>query len=103
MSFENVIDRLLPWNRVDSAIKKLVEATPGPLCIACSGGPDSTLNEYRQSIEKDMALNRRFQPILVEQPSPEDTLKILEGLRPRYEAFHNVHYSEAILKEYSEW
>jgi tRNA(Ile)-lysidine synthetase, N-terminal domain/tRNA(Ile)-lysidine synthetase, C-terminal domain len=41
MSFENVIDRLLPWNRVDSAIKKLVEATPGPLCIACSGGPDS--------------------------------------------------------------
>lgn len=59
----------------------------------------TTLNEYRQSIEKDMALNRRFQPVLVEQPSPEDTLKILEGLKPRYEAFHNVHYSEAILKE----
>lgn len=59
----------------------------------------TTLNEYRQSIEKDMALNRRFQPVLVEQPSPEDTLKILEGLKPRYEAFHNVHYSDAILKE----
>ena len=59
----------------------------------------TTLNEYRQSIEKDMALTRRFQSVLVEQPSPEDTLKILEGIKPRYEAFHNVHYSEAILKE----
>ena len=59
----------------------------------------TTLDEYRKSIEKDMALNRRFQAVLVEQPSPEDTLKILEGLKPRYEAFHNVHYSEAILKE----
>ena len=59
----------------------------------------TTLNEYRQSIEKDMALNRRFQPVLVEQPSPDETLKILEGLKPKYEAFHHVHYSEEILKE----
>ena len=41
MSAENVIDRLLPWNRIDSDIKKLVETTSGPLCIGCSGGPDS--------------------------------------------------------------
>lgn len=41
MNAENIIHRLLPWNRVDSNIKRLVQVTPGPLCVACSGGPDS--------------------------------------------------------------
>lgn len=58
----------------------------------------TTLKEYRQYIEKDMALNRRFQAVFVEPPSTGDTLKILEGLRPRYEAFHNVRYSESVLQ-----
>ena len=65
--------------------------------LQCIGA--TTLDEYRKYIEKDMALNRRFQAILVEPPSSSDTLKILEGLRPRYEDFHNVHYSESILKQ----
>lgn len=58
----------------------------------------TTLKEYRQYIEKDMALNRRFQSIFVKPTSTTDTLKILEGLRPRYEAFHNVRYSESVLQ-----
>lgn len=65
--------------------------------IQCIGA--TTLSEYRKYIEKDTALNRRFQSILVEPPSSADTLKILEGLKSRYEAFHSVHYSESILKQ----
>ncbi len=59
----------------------------------------TTLDEYRRYIEKDSALERRFQPIIVDEPSPADTVKILEGLRPRYEAFHNVFISDEILKD----
>lgn len=65
--------------------------------MQCIGA--TTLEEYRRYIEKDMALNRRFQSILVEPTSEQETLKILEGLKPRYEVFHNVCYSEAILKQ----
>lgn len=65
--------------------------------IQCIGA--TTLNEYRLYIEKDMALNRRFQSILIDPSSAEDTLKILHGLKGRYEAFHNVHYPEAILDQ----
>lgn len=65
--------------------------------IQCIGA--TTLGEYRKYIEKDTALNRRFQSVLVEQPSSVETLKILEGLKPRYEEFHSVHYSESILKQ----
>ena len=50
----------------------------------------TTLNEYRKYIEKDSALERRFQPITVNEPSEEDTIKILQGLRDKYEAHHNV-------------
>ena len=58
----------------------------------------TTLNEYRKYIEKDAALERRFQPIIVEEPSVEDTEKILKGIRDKYEAHHNVKITdEAII------
>ena len=50
----------------------------------------TTLNEYRKYIEKDSALERRFSPVTVQEPAAEDTIKILEGLRDKYEAHHNV-------------
>ena len=50
----------------------------------------TTLNEYRKYIEKDSALERRFQPVIVEEPSLEDSIEILKGLRDKYEAHHNV-------------
>ncbi|MFO7152663.1 MAG: ATP-dependent Clp protease ATP-binding subunit [Bacillota bacterium] len=57
----------------------------------------TTLDEYRKHIEKDPALERRFQPILVEEPTVEDTVKILEGLRDKYEAHHRVKISDEAL------
>ncbi len=56
--------------------------------LHCIGA--TTLNEYRQYIEKDAALERRFQPVLVEEPTVEDTISILRGLKERYEVFHGV-------------
>ena len=58
----------------------------------------TTLNEYRRYIEKDSALERRFQPVMVEPPSLEDSLKILQGLRDRYEAHHKVKITDAALE-----
>ena len=58
----------------------------------------TTVSEYTKHIEKDGALNRRFQPILVEEPTEEETLAILKGLAHRYEAHHGVQYSEAALE-----
>jgi ATP-dependent Clp protease ATP-binding subunit ClpC len=57
----------------------------------------TTLDEYRKNIEKDAALARRFQPILVPEPTVDDTIAILRGLRDRYEAFHQVRYAEEAL------
>ncbi len=57
----------------------------------------TTLDEYRQNIEKDPALERRFQPVLVGEPSAEDTIAILRGLKGRYEAHHRVEISDAAL------
>jgi len=57
----------------------------------------TTLDEYRQHIEKDAALERRFQQVLVGEPSPEDTIAILRGLKGRYEAHHKVGISDAAL------
>src|SRR5205807_1936053 len=57
----------------------------------------TTLDEYRKHIEKDAALERRFQPVLVEQPSVEDTISILRGLRERYEVHHGVRIKDAAL------
>jgi ATP-dependent Clp protease ATP-binding subunit ClpC len=57
----------------------------------------TTLDEYRRYIEKDAALERRFQPILVPEPSVDDTIEILRGLRDRYEAHHGVRYTDEAL------
>ena len=53
----------------------------------------TTLNEYRKHIEKDTALERRFQPVVVEEPSLEDSVRIIEGIAPYYEAYHQVSVS----------
>jgi len=63
--------------------------------LHCIGA--TTLNEYRKYIEKDAALERRFQPIVVEEPSVEDTISILRGLRERYEAHHHVKIKDSAL------
>ena len=57
----------------------------------------TTLDEYRSNIEKDAALARRFQPVLVPEPSVEDTVAILRGLRDRYEAHHQVRFTDEAL------
>ncbi len=63
--------------------------------LHCIGA--TTLNEYRQYIEKDAALERRFQPVLVDEPSVEDTISILRGLKERYEVFHGVKIQDQAL------
>ncbi len=63
--------------------------------LHCIGA--TTLNEYRQHIEKDAALERRFQPVLVEEPTVEDTISILRGLKERYEVFHGVKIQDQAL------
>jgi len=64
--------------------------------IRCIGA--TTYEEYKNYFEKDRALNRRFQKIDVKEPSIEDTIKILKGLKSKYEEFHNVRYSEEAIK-----
>ena len=59
----------------------------------------TTFNEYRKHIEKDTALERRFQPVIVNEPSMEDTLKILKGIAHYYESFHGVKIPEGILRQ----
>jgi len=63
--------------------------------LQCIGA--TTLDEYHKYIEKDAALERRFAPIYVEEPSVEDTIKMLQGLRDRYEAHHKVRFSDEAL------
>jgi ATP-dependent Clp protease ATP-binding subunit ClpC len=58
----------------------------------------TTAEEYRKHIEKDSAFERRFQPVYISEPSPDDALRILEGLRGRYEKHHHVRYTDAALK-----
>ena len=58
----------------------------------------TTTNEYRKYIEKDAALERRFSPVMVNEPSEEDAVKILEGLRDKYEAHHNVKITDEAIK-----
>ncbi len=60
--------------------------------LHCIGA--TTLNEYREYIEKDQALERRFQPVLVDEPTVEDTISILRGLKERYEVYHGVKISD---------
>ena len=61
--------------------------------LHCIGA--TTLNEYRQYIEKDAALERRFQPVMVSEPTVEDTIAILRGLKERYEVYHGVKIQDA--------
>ncbi|MDW8365530.1 MAG: Clp protease N-terminal domain-containing protein, partial [Abditibacteriales bacterium] len=63
--------------------------------LHCIGA--TTLDEYRKNIEKDAALERRFQPVLVDQPSVEDTISILRGLKERYEVHHGVRIKDSAL------
>ena len=63
--------------------------------LHCIGA--TTLNEYRQYIEKDAALERRFQPVMVDEPTVEDTISILRGLKDRYEVYHGVKITDSAL------
>ena len=63
--------------------------------LHCIGA--TTLDEYRQYIEKDAALERRFQPVLVDEPTVEDAISILRGLKERYEVFHGVKITDSAL------
>ena len=63
--------------------------------LHCIGA--TTLNEYRKYVEKDAALARRFQPILVQEPTVEDTISILRGIREKYELHHGVRISDSSL------
>ena len=63
--------------------------------LHCIGA--TTLNEYRKYIEKDAALERRFQPVMVDEPSVEDTISILRGLKERYEVHHGIRIKDAAL------
>lgn len=64
--------------------------------LQCIGA--STLDEYRMYIEKDGALDRRFQKVMIDPPTPEETIQILMNIKSRYEEFHNVDYSEEAIK-----
>lgn len=63
--------------------------------LHCIGA--TTLDEYRKYIEKDQALERRFQPVMVDEPSVEDTISILRGIKERYEVYHGVKITDAAL------
>lgn len=65
------------------------------VCLQCIGA--TTLDEYRKHIEKDPALERRFQPVLVPEPTVEETIEILKGLRERYEIHHKLRYTDEAL------
>jgi ATP-dependent Clp protease ATP-binding subunit ClpC len=65
--------------------------------LQCVGA--TTVDEYRRYIEKDKALERRFQPVFIDEPSVEDTIEILKGLRPRYEAHHKIKITDEALEE----
>lgn len=58
----------------------------------------TTINDYRKSIEKDSALSRRLQPVMVDEPTKEDSVLILQGLRPKYEEYHNVKITDEAIK-----
>ena len=63
--------------------------------LHCIGA--TTLDEYRKYIEKDAALERRFQPVMVDEPTVEDTISILRGLKERYEVYHGVKITDSAL------
>lgn len=65
------------------------------LLVQCIGA--TTLDEYRKHIEKDPALERRFQPVRVPEPTVDETIQILKGLRERYEIHHKLRYTDEAL------
>jgi ATP-dependent Clp protease ATP-binding subunit ClpB len=71
------------------------EAGAGPRRLRCIGA--TTLDEYRKHVEKDAALERRFQPVYVGEPNVEDTIAILRGLKPRYETHHGIKIKDSAL------
>ena len=71
------------------------QACPGARRITCIGA--TTLDEYRKYIEKDAALERRFQPVFVGEPNVEDTIAILRGLKERYEVHHGVRIKDSAI------
>ena len=75
------------WMR-DSMLKPMLARGE----LHCIGA--TTLDEYREYIEKDAALERRFQPVMVDEPTVEDTISILRGLKERYEVFHGVKITD---------
>src|SRR6516164_1910506 len=86
----------------DSEIRRVIQVLSrrtknNPVLIGEPGVGATTLDEYRQRIEKDPALERRFQQVFVGEPSAEDTIAILRGLKGRYEAHHQVQISDAAL------
>ncbi|MEI3015085.1 MAG: AAA family ATPase [Ruthenibacterium lactatiformans] len=82
--------RTAPWTRATFLKPMLARGE-----LHCIGA--TTLNEYRQYIEKDAALERRFQPVMVDEPTVEDTISILRGLKERYEVFHGVKIQDDAL------
>ena len=79
-----------PWTRATCSSPLLARGE-----LHCIGA--TTLDEYKKHIEKDAALERRFQPVMVDQPTVEDTISILRGLRERYEVHHGVRIKDAAL------
>src|SRR4030043_2206053 len=80
--------------------KRLSSALSFSICLRYSSRVvgATTLDEYRKHIEKDKALERRFQPIYIDEPSVDETIEILKGLRPRYEAHHKIKITDEALE-----
>src|SRR5512136_35470 len=89
----NVVGAGAPSGALDASSMMKPALARGEL--QCVGA--TTLDEYRQYVEKDTALERRFAPVYVEEPSVDDTIKMLQGLRDRYEAHHKVRFSDEAL------
>lgn len=84
------------WLNTDSVVYNgTVPKLYALLFVQCIGA--TTLDEYRKHIEKDPALERRFQPVRVPEPTVDETIQILKGLRERYEIHHKLRYTEEAL------
>ena len=80
---------------IRKVVCKILGSEVGNFVWQCIGA--TTLDEYRKHIEKDPALERRFQPVLVPEPTVEETIQILKGLRERYEIHHKLRYTDEAL------
>ena len=98
ISFIDELHTIVGAGAAEGAVdaSKYAEACVGTRGVALHWG-DHTLDEYRKHVEKDAALERCFQPVMVEEPSVEDTIAILRGLKERYETHHGVQVQETQL------